>query len=138
MAVHHPALCVVQPSRQKTQPLPYKMVTMRGARHGSFRSFNIDIIHYEVRVQGRTLYVAEHHDSYRSENSVVRGARPSRLVSPMLLVWNSAPSPNWGGYKRWTFSDSMDKRARVVTLPSVVSAVCIAQNLYLEDSLLIV
>ena len=45
---------------------------------------------------------------------------------------------DWDGYKRWTFSDSMDRRTRFVTLQSVVSAVCIAQNLYLADSLLIV
>ena len=34
----------------------------------------------------------------------------------------------WGKYKRWTFSDSVDKRARFETLPSVVSAGCIAPN----------
>ena len=33
-----------------------------------------------------------------------------------------------GKYKRWTFSDSADKGARFVTLPYVVSAVCIAPN----------
>ena len=33
---------------------------------------------------------------------------------------------------------SADNRRTILTLPSVLSAVCIAQNLYLADSLLIV
>ena len=53
-----------------------------------------------------------------------------------------------GRSKRWTFSETADNRGQsrtiadnrrtIVTLPSVLSAVCIAQNGYLADSLLIV
>ena len=34
----------------------------------------------------------------------------------------------WGGSKRWTFSETMGLFQTIVTLPSVLSAVCIAQN----------
>ena len=33
-----------------------------------------------------------------------------------------------GGSKRWTLSETADNRQTIVTLPSVLSAVCIAQN----------
>ena len=48
----------------------------------------------------------------------------------------------WGGSKRWTFSETMDFFRNdglfqtIVTLPSVLSAVCIVENLYLAASLL--
>ena len=34
----------------------------------------------------------------------------------------------WGGSKRWTFLRNDGHRRTIVTLPSVLSAVCIAQN----------
>ena len=42
-----------------------------------------------------------------------------------LSVQNKTPS---GWHKRWTFSDSVDKRPRFVTLSSVASTVSIASN----------
>ena len=33
-----------------------------------------------------------------------------------------------GGSKQWTFSETVDNRWTIVTLPSELSAVCIAQN----------
>ena len=41
-----------------------------------------------------------------------------------------AKASAWGGSKRWTFSQTVDKRWTIVTLPYVSSAVCIAQNWY--------
>ena len=50
-------------------------------------------------------------------------------------VYTVKPPPSvtcGGGSKRWTFSETVDNRAHVVTLPSVLSAVCITQNCILD------
>ena len=66
---------------------------------------------------------------------------PSEKVHHLYLPVNLYYSNTEGGSKRWTFQKrwtSADNRRSIVTLPSVLSAVCIAQNLYLADSLPIV
>ena len=55
----------------------------------------------------------------------------TRVVS--RLKWHAS---FMGGYKLWTFSETMDFLGFDGLSSSVVSAVCIAQNLYLADSLL--
>ena len=60
---------------------------------------------------------------------------------PFRRRWHTL-LPYWratqGWPKRRTFSEMVDNRQTILTLPSVLSAVCIAQNWYLADILLIV
>ena len=52
-------------------------------------------------------------------NGMIKNIGPMAMAMPYYAM---------GGYKRWTFSETMDFLGYDRLSPSVVSAVCVAQN----------